>query len=364
MFQAGHGQGTGGTQLQFLDDCFNNSDGVAHVPAPHPVSYFFWGGGGATYYTSNDDTASTVDGLFNSGIPDTGYAATNQADTALMKGYGLKRVAYEGGWSVYNGSNGFSSDVGTAAALAKFDGRATTAQENAHAVFQQAGGDVNIFYTSSSWAPTYIWSLTDEIFNLTTPLFAAVTGIDSARAPAVTYGNTVSASAPTTLAYGSQLFSDNNYNNGLADNGVIGFVPLIPAAGEYQVSLMINSTATNHFVRVLVDGQTLGGGPIAVPVSNAAANVVVASVYLTAGQHGLIVEGQYASNQGLRRQLLWFHERHPHARLRELHRMGSTIFQRHAAKLPRHQWSPPLLPRATACPTCSSTSSTSTRRGP
>ncbi len=297
MFQAGNGQATGGTQLQFLDDFFNNSDGVAHVAAPHPVNYFFWGGGGATYYTSNDDTASTVDALFASGIPDTSYAAANQADTALVKGYGLKRVAYEGGWSVYNGHNGFSSDAGTAAALAKFDNRATTAQEAAHTIFQQAGGDLNIFYTSSSWAPTYIWSLTDQIFNLGTPLFAAVTAIDSAQAPAITYGNPVSATAPTTLAYGSQLFSDDNYNNGLADDGVLGFVPLITTAGEYQVSLMINSTAANHFVRVLVDGQTLGGGPIAVPVSNAAANVVVASVCLTAGQHGLIVEGQYASNQ-------------------------------------------------------------------
>ncbi len=297
MFQAGNGQATGGTQLQFLDDFFNNSDGVTHVATPHPVDYFFWGGGGATYYTSNDDTASTVDALFASGVPDTGYAGTNQADTALMKGYGLKRVAYEGGWSVYNGSNGFSSDAGTAAALAKFDNRATTAQESAHTIFQQAGGDLNIFYTSSSWAPTYIWSLTDQIFNLTTPLFAAVTGIDSAQAPAITYGNAVSGTAPTTLAYGSQLFSDNSYNNGLADDGVLGFVPLISVAGEYQVSLMINSTAANHFVRVLVDGQTLGGGPILVPVSNSAANVVVASVSLTAGQHGLIVEGQYASNQ-------------------------------------------------------------------
>ena len=297
MFQAGNGQATGGTQLQFLDDFFNNSDGVAHVAAPHPVSYFFWGGGGATYYNSNDDTASTVDALFASGIPDTGYAATNQADTALVKGYGLKRIAYEGGWSVYNGSNGFSSDAGTAAALAKFDPRATTAQQSAQTTFQQAGGDLNIFYTSSSWAPTYIWSLTDQIFNLTTPLFAAVTNIDAAQAPAITYGNPVSGSASTTLAYGSQLFSDNVYNNGLPDNGVLGFVPLITTAGEYQVSLMINSTATNHFVRVLVDGQMVGGGPIAVPVSNSAANVVVASVYLTAGQHGLIVEGQYASNQ-------------------------------------------------------------------
>ncbi len=297
MFQAGNGQATGGTQLQFLDDFFNNSDGVAHVPAPHPVSYFFWGGGGATYYTSNDDTASTVDALFASGIPDTGYAATNQADTALVKGYGLKRVAYEGGWSVYNGSNGFSSDAGTAAALAKFDARATTAQESAHTIFQQAGGDLNIFYTSSSWAPTYIWSLTDQIFNLATPLFAAVTAIDSAQAPAITYGNTVSGPAPPRSPTAASFSRTTSTTTALADNGVLGFVPLIPAAGEYQVSLMINSTAANHFVRVLVDGQTVGGGPIAVPVSNSAANVVVASVYLTAGQHGLIVEGQYASNQ-------------------------------------------------------------------
>ena len=191
-FQAGNGQATGGTQLQFLDDFFNNSDGVAHVPTPHPVNHFFWGGGGATYYTSNDDDASTVDALFASGIPDTGYAAANQADTALVKGYGLKRVAYEGGWSVYNGNNGFSSTAGSAAALAKFDGRATTAEENAHTIFQQAGGDLNIFYTSSSWAPTYIWSLTDQIFNLTTPLFQAVTTIESAQVPVVAYGNTIS----------------------------------------------------------------------------------------------------------------------------------------------------------------------------
>ena len=296
-FQAGDGQATGATQLQFLDDFFNNSDGVIHVAAPHPVNYVFWGGGGATYYTSNDDTAATVDALFASGIPDTGYAAATQADTAVVKGYGLKRVAYEGGWSVYNGTNGYTDTAGTAAALAKFDSRATTAQATAHTVFQQTGGDLNIFYTSSSWAPTYIWSLTDRIFDLGTPLLAAVTGIDSAQAPTVTYGNTVSGTAPTTLAYGSQLFSDNNYNGGLSDNGVLGFLPLISAAGEYQISLMINSSAANHFVRVLVDGQTIGGGAIAVPVPTTAAKVVVARVYLTAGQHGLIVEGQYTSNQ-------------------------------------------------------------------
>ena len=259
-FQAGNGQATGSTQLQFLDNFFNNSDGVGHVSTPHPVNYFLWGGGGATYYTSNDDTASTLDALFNSGIPNTDYAATTQTDTALVKGYGLKRVAYEGGWSVYNGTNGYASTAGTAAALAKFDARATTAQTNAHTIFEQSGGDLNIFYTSSSWAPTYIWSLTDQIFNLSTPLFQAVTNLDAATAPAVTLGNPISATAPTVLAYGSQLFSDSNYNSGLSDNGVIGFVPLIASTGSYQISLNINTGSAGHFVRVLVDGQTLGSG--------------------------------------------------------------------------------------------------------
>ena len=296
LFQAGDGQATGSTELQFLDSFFNNSDGVSHVGTPHPVNYFLWGAGGATYYNSNDDDASTVDALFGSGIPDTGYAATTQADTALAKGYGLKRVAYEGGWSVYNGTNGYASTAGTAAALAKFDARATTAQTSAHTVFEQSGGDLNIFYTSSSWAPTYIWSLTDQIFNLTTPLFQAVTNLDAATAPGPTFGNPVSATAATTLPYGSQLFSDSTYNSGLPDNGALGWVPLVTAGGYYQVSLSINSPNSNHSVRVLVDGQTLGSGAVGVPVSNSPANVVTGSVYLPAGQHGLIVEGQYTSN--------------------------------------------------------------------
>src|SRR5262249_40985426 len=29
--------------LRFIDQYFNNGDGVAHVPDPHPVSYYIWG---------------------------------------------------------------------------------------------------------------------------------------------------------------------------------------------------------------------------------------------------------------------------------------------------------------------------------
>jgi hypothetical protein len=219
-----------------------------------------------------------------------------QADTAVVKGYGLKRVAYEGGWGIYNGTNGYSSTAGTAAALAKFDSRATTAQTTAHTIFQQSGGDLNIFYTSSDWVPTYIWSLTDEVFNLTTPLFNAVSAIDAASAPSITYGSAIAASGATTLAYGSQLFSDNVYNSGLADDGVLGFVTLVTAPGSYQVSLMVNSTSANKYIQVAADGAAMGGGAISVPVSSSPANVIVGTVTLPVGQHGLIVQGQFASN--------------------------------------------------------------------
>ena len=295
-FQAGNGQATGSTQLQFLDDYFNNCDGVAHVANPHPVNYFIWGGGGATYYNSNNDTASTTDQLFASGIPQTGYASTVQIDSALAKGYGIKRVAYEGGWSVYNGTSGISSTPGTAAALAKYDPRAATAETSSQTIFQQSGGDLNIFYTSSSWAPTYTWGMTDAIFDLTTPLYQSVSFIEASVPPAITTGNNISGSSATILAYGTQLFSDSNYNSGLSDGGAIGFVPLISAPGNYAVSLMINSPNSNQYVRVLLDGQTAGGGPISVPVSNTASSANVGTFNFTQGQHGLIVEGQYASN--------------------------------------------------------------------
>ena len=73
-------------------------------------------------------------------------------------------------------------------------------------------------------------------------------------------------------------------------------MPLVTSAGAYQISVMINTSVAGHYVRVLLDGQTLGGGAISVPVSNSPVNVVVGTARLTAGQHGVIVEGQYTSN--------------------------------------------------------------------
>ncbi len=161
-FQVGNGQNTAAKELTFLSDYYDNGDGVAHVTVPHPPNYFLWGGGGASYYNSNNDKAATVDDLFASGIPSTGighdiqdYQKLITLDTDWVKGFGLKRVAYEGGWAVANGEHGMGNRPGSPAAVAKFDPRAATAELLANTIFQQSGGDLNIFFQSSSWAPSY-----------------------------------------------------------------------------------------------------------------------------------------------------------------------------------------------------------------
>ena len=53
-YQYNNNNGTAQNGLTFLDVWFNNADGVAHVPDPHPVSYHLWGGGAAVYYSSGN----------------------------------------------------------------------------------------------------------------------------------------------------------------------------------------------------------------------------------------------------------------------------------------------------------------------
>jgi hypothetical protein len=53
-YQYNDGQGTASGELTFIDNYYNDGDGVQHVADPHPVSYYIWGAGGANYYTSGN----------------------------------------------------------------------------------------------------------------------------------------------------------------------------------------------------------------------------------------------------------------------------------------------------------------------
>jgi hypothetical protein len=57
--------------MQFLNNYFDNADGVAHVTTPHPVDYFIWGGGGGWYNNPTNSSGlgnvNVSNGSFESG---------------------------------------------------------------------------------------------------------------------------------------------------------------------------------------------------------------------------------------------------------------------------------------------------------
>jgi PA14 domain len=65
-YQYDNEQDTAVEALKFIDNFFNNADGSAHVPNPHPVNYFIWGAGGASYFGASNPRG-LVDDIF---VPD------------------------------------------------------------------------------------------------------------------------------------------------------------------------------------------------------------------------------------------------------------------------------------------------------
>ncbi len=73
---------TAETQLNFLNDYFNNGDGKRHVTTPHPIGYYLWGGGGAAYFgAQNEEGVTTLlsNGGFEAPRPNDNTAALTSA---------------------------------------------------------------------------------------------------------------------------------------------------------------------------------------------------------------------------------------------------------------------------------------------
>jgi hypothetical protein len=86
-YQYDNANGTASGALPFIDDYFNNADGVAHVPNPEPVDYYFWGGGGAVYYSSGDPNGTNsgitfANASFEVPALNPGQAVANPADAS------------------------------------------------------------------------------------------------------------------------------------------------------------------------------------------------------------------------------------------------------------------------------------------
>ena len=99
---------TASSPLKFVDDYFNNGDGISHVATPHPVNHFIWGGGGATYYGAANAYGTTdqlTNPSFETPVRPAGYSAAPAGATWTFTGTaGIARDAGAGddippGWA-------------------------------------------------------------------------------------------------------------------------------------------------------------------------------------------------------------------------------------------------------------------------
>ncbi|GCE10592.1 carbohydrate-binding protein [Tengunoibacter tsumagoiensis] len=264
-------------ELQFINDYYNNADGVQHVSTPHAPSYFFWGGGGAVYYNSNNDNAGSTDGIFNAGIPSNDYQKTLNIEAYWTHAYGLHTVAYEGGWAV--GGDGAT----TAQNQAKDDPRAKQSMLDSFNDFARSGGDLYTVGTYGQWNDTR--NATSE------PLVQAVATINASNyaVPAINQGFEVANSGATIIPGAQYTVADNSPGSIRTNLGVTTSYELrVDSTGSYQVALSVGNTGNGGQVGVYVDGALLS--TISVPNTGSSTsyqNVIAGSSSLSAGLHSV-----------------------------------------------------------------------------
>lgn len=263
-------------ELQFLNDYYNNADGIQHVANPQPISYYFWGGGGAVYYNSNNDGATSVDALFASGIPQAGYQNILNNESEWARQYGLHFMAYEGSWGI----------SGTVGDQARIDPRAKQTLIDSFNAFAAAGGENYTAGTFGQW---------DDIKTASSfPLVQAAAVINGSgfTPAAITQGIAVSDTNPTVIDGPHYSMSRAGLSGATTNLGSeLGYTLRVSSSNSYQIAVNVGNSASGGKIGVYVDSVLLS--TITVPNTGAGSSqsVVAGSTTLSPGLHGVLLRG-------------------------------------------------------------------------
>ena len=263
-WQGGDGQATADEQLNFLDDYYNNADGLSHVAVPHPPSYYLWGAGAGWYHTVNNPAAATVDAIYKSGLVLPTAVAT---DAAWAHSFGLRETGYEGGFEIGN-------DGPNATQLAAdLDPRAEHFESAGLRSYFAQGGGLGMIYDI---AGASAYGLADPtIYDLTTPKLAAISALVDAAPPKVTLGTVVTGAVSLSTISADiahDIWGTFGSTVGVGAGTWLNWTVNVKTAGTYAVSTNLGVVDGQAIV---VDGTTIG---------NSGATAVLA-----AGLHGIHV---------------------------------------------------------------------------
>lgn len=224
-------------------------------PGRHTFKIVGRGHGGQATVIDDVRVAST-DAIFASRIPAGGQAAGQvsssdyqaqmiaQARYALA--YGLKVVAYEGGWSL--GGDTQSMPIQS---WAKYrDGRATDAMGQAIDAFFRAGGELNVLGTYDQW------HLDDAAHAGDYPLVKAIDSRNRSLPVEATAGVFVPGTLPVSARAADVVEGRND--SGFVQRGEwISWNVLVPSTGDYRVSAL---TTPGGRVGIFVDDDPIIDG--------------------------------------------------------------------------------------------------------
>ena len=243
-WQYGNMNETAAVGLDFLDDYYNNADGVKHVATPHPVNYFLYGGGGGWYVEPVHEGLGTAAAVFASGqnVPSTG------GDALWANAFGLKAMGYEGGFEV-------GGDTGTAAEVAlNLDPGVLGQATQALTAFFHLGGTMPFIFNAAG--ATSYGVANPTINELNTPKMQAILALDANTRPL----QQIAGHVPGIFPYQS---TSGVTNSGYVSNALInvgdymGFSVSVPTAGTFTVTTDAPRPAA---VRILIDNVPVGTG--------------------------------------------------------------------------------------------------------
>ncbi|MFN4244092.1 MAG: fibronectin type III domain-containing protein [Tepidisphaerales bacterium] len=225
-----------------------------------------------------------VDRIFEDGMPGGGEATGQPAGTQIRESmnvqahwanaYGLRYVAYEGGWSLGGDDGGSPLQL-----IAKYrDSRTADVQGIFMDYFHEANGVVNVHGTYAQWPSWADFFAEQGLINVQQyPIIQGMVGRANAPRPEPINGP----SAPLVLRpVQATITSNANATTGQlnARGGWLNFPITVPATGTYELRLDSTGTST---LTLAVNGQFVATGASGSPLT--------VSVFLTRGQHSLRV---------------------------------------------------------------------------
>jgi hypothetical protein len=264
MTQLGNTGGVLSPALAFVDGYYNNP---AYNNPARPANYYFYGAGGSAYYNPDNNSDSlTLSNIWDSQtfLP-ANWQPALKADIDLIAGFGLKRIAYEGGPSM--DAHGHSESV---KAAARDDARMKTEVLEHHETWSNYGGDLLVYFNSSG---DFQWGFTGSIFNLNTPKYQAIDQLNGQARAGVTYGTPLPATiagnawSATNRSWGTPGTGSVTLNTGSGDVRFANYT--LRASGSANYSVRVNYSAGNSgTLQVYFDGTLVGTVNVAAGASN------------------------------------------------------------------------------------------------